>query len=564
MSEKQVPFLNELRAELRRAAYEQTKGAVRKRTPARAWSLAGAPLLFAISVIAYLVLAAGSPVAPSVPVVDFSGQATAAPLPPPKAGTKVIGNAACLKMVRAGHLPPLVRSEAAPDQALLDELSLLRTGSAPVGRAALGSWDRSALNIATIFERYIRIVNGPTHVKLAFLAVTYCTESEVEPSGPRAPGGVFRESLEQGLVMLVLSNPGEPSPVLVGTAEQIKQGPALAGLDIEPNKKGYAQAWLQAIVVPDGVTKVVMDFTPPFLHHYSATVQIRSNVGIVVRRAGYTPTTVLWYRADGRLIKKFVDRQQLAYDNCLAAHKKSCLSGPSAVSGHGAPAAIYEIATNKTQTGPPALIAQANALYQPVETYEHSVTAAQTSRANAAKARLTTEVNACDAPYQHTMFEFRPGTQGAKLYTLWSDVSGMQNQEVDVSAFAPQLKALAASWKVLSLKNPAMNQFAHAMAGELDTTLNAPEISTCAFVRAAAAHHFSYTWARSSTYGVEAAAWQAQTLKEGNQASAFWRYINPPTLYANTSDVARPGGPGWRLLTQAQSSTLANLPGEIG
>jgi hypothetical protein len=352
--------------------------------------------------------------------------------------------------------------------------------------------------------------------------------------------------------------------VLVGTAQQINRGPALAGLDIEPNKQGVSQAFLQAIVVPDGVNKVVMEFTPPFLHHYSNTVQIQSNVGIVVRRPDATPTTVLWYGANGRLIKKFVDHQQLGYDNCLAAHKKSCNLSPAVGSGHGAPTPVLEAASNNQQAGPPALIAQANALYQPVKIFEASITAAQTARATATKTRVTNETNACDAPYSHQLFQVRPGSERSKVNGLWNYVSEMQNYEIGISTVAPQLRTLASSWMALSLKNPAMNQYAHAIAAELNTTLNAAPVNTCAFVRGVAAHHFSYPWARNSINGAAASTWYKQTLKDGNQVSAFWRYIARPTLYANTSDVVQAGGPGWRLFTHEQSSTLANLPGEIG
>jgi hypothetical protein len=281
-----------------------------------------------------------------------------------------------------------------------------------------------------------------------------------------------------------------------------------------------------------------------------------------VRRPDYTPTTVLWYGADGRLIKKFVDHRQLAEDKCLAAHKKTCFPSPSA--GSGVPTPTYQIATNHKQAGPPALIAQANALYQPVKVFERSITAAQTARINLAKGRITRQINACDAPYGHQLFQVKVGTEKQKLYMLWSYISGLQDYEVDVAAYAPQLRAVVSSWMALSLKSQAMNKFAHATAAELNVTLNAPPVNTCAFVRAVAAHHFSYAWARTSTYGIEALNWHRQTLKDGNQAAAFWRYVTPPTLWYHTSDIARPGGPGWRLFTHQQSSQLANLPGELG
>lgn len=561
MSENEIPFLEQLRAEIRRAVHEQSARTTHERWQLRSWRLAGVPVLAVVGVVGWLLLAGGTTVVPEAPVINFSSQALAATLPPPTPGTKVIGSPACISMARGGHLPALIHSDAAPDAALVSELSLLRGTSTALPAGSLGSWDRFPLLIGTIFKRYVRVFDAPEHVRIAFAAVTYCDEAQAAPSSPTHPGGVIRETLEQGLVMFGLSNPGEHPPVLVGTAQQIKHGPALAGLDVS-NRQGFQRAWVQTIVVPDGVTKVVMKFTPPFLHHYSNTVQVRSNVAIVVRRPDYTPTTVLWYGANGRLIKKFVDHQALALDKCLAAHKKTCFTNQPA--GSGLPTPRYQIAANHKQAGPPALIAQANALYQPVQVFERSITPAETARTNAAKARLTRHINACDAPYGHQLFQVKAGTERQKVYTLWSYVSGMQDYEIDVAAYAPQLRVLTAAWAALALKNPAMNKFAHAIAAELNATLNAPPVNTCAFVRALAAHHFSYRWARTSAYAIDASNWNRQTRKNGNQASEFWRYITPPTLWYHTSDIAHPGGPGWRLFTHKQSSQLANLPGEIG
>jgi hypothetical protein len=106
--------------------------------------------------------------------------------------------------------------------------------------------------------------------------------------------------------------------VAVSTAGLIRSGFGLPGLDTPDHQ------WMQGVVVPDGVTRVVMHFTPPFLHSYSATVAIRDNVGLIVRRPDYTPTSVSWYAADGHLIRTFVDRQAIRLDNCLRAHRKNC------------------------------------------------------------------------------------------------------------------------------------------------------------------------------------------------------------------------------------------------
>lgn len=57
---------------------------------------------------------------------------------------------------------------------------------------------------------------------------------------------------------------------------------------------------------------------------------------------------------------------------------------------------------------------------------------------------------------------------------------------------------------------------------------------------------------------VVGASRERQTQRLGDLELHGW-----PTFYANTHDVDQAGGAGWRLFTQAQSSTLANLPGEV-
>ena len=118
--------------------------------------------------------------------------------------------------------------------------------------------------------------------------------------------------------MVPLDRAPKVTAVTVSTPSLIRSGFALPGLD---RARG---GWIQAVVVPDGVAKVVMRFTPPFLHHSSATATIQDNIGIVVRRPDYSPTTVSWYAADGHLIRTFVDRKGLGLDSCLAAHRENC------------------------------------------------------------------------------------------------------------------------------------------------------------------------------------------------------------------------------------------------
>jgi hypothetical protein len=102
----------------------------------------------------------------------------------------------------------------------------------------------------------------------------------------------------------------------VGTAADIEAAQANPGVDT-----ASPRGWLQATVVPDGVARVVMHFTPPFLHRYTVTTSIQDNVGIAILKPDYTPTSVRWYSANGTLLRTYIDRQDLNYDTCLAHHK---------------------------------------------------------------------------------------------------------------------------------------------------------------------------------------------------------------------------------------------------
>jgi hypothetical protein len=102
-----------------------------------------------------------------------------------------------------------------------------------------------------------------------------------------------------------------------------------------------------------------------------------------------------------------------------------------------------------------------------------------------------------------------------------------------------------------------MNSFAHALAGEFRATLDAPPFDSCGFVKAIAAHRFSYAWAKKSSYGAQARRWWQQISEAGDRAGPFWSYV-----YAT-----EPGGPpalGAQLFTRAELTVLANLPGELG
>jgi hypothetical protein len=548
MNERDIPFLNELRAELRRAAQQDQEHPARPWMPTAAIGRLAAPAVVAIAVLGFVLFGlGGGDTKHRIPVNDYSSSTSYQPY----GKNKFVGSPACVGMYRGRRLPPLIHRNAAPDAALVSELSTLRQPSAPIDNTSLGSWDRFPLMVTTIYQRYVRVVDGPRGVRLAFMPVDYCVETE-----PSRPGGsplesVIHTTLEQGLVMLVLSNPGDRPLVLVGDAQQIKTGPAVADLDVSNRSGTASSASVLAAVVPDGVTKVLMKFTPPFLHRYSNTVQIRSNVGIVVRRPPYTPTTVVWYGASGQVIKKFVFRREIAQDNCLAHHRKTCF-GPVESN-----ATRYGIAT--TIPADP----RAKALYQPIIAYARATTVAQRAKSGAAAGRVGGTMDACDSPYQKQLFNGL--VVGSKnkvmqrrddLYMLWNHVTLMQTYQADVAPLAPQLKQLVASWSHLSAGTKLMNEFAHAIATELIASLTDPKINGCAFVRAVAAHHFSYAWARNSSYAKLAISWWKTVSAAGNRATAFTTFVQPPMF-------GRSGGAGQHLFTTRELSGLFNLPGEL-
>lgn len=551
MTEREVPFLEELREELRRAAQRSAGSGARS---ARGWRLnafqVAVPVLAALAALAYVVVAglgSGSPHRP--PVNDFTAGAS---YNPSTTRPKLVGAPVCVRMIRDRHVAPLVHSDAAPDPGLTSELAMLREPATPVDSTPLGHWDRFMASpqgagvVTTVFQRYVRVFTGPRDVKLAVLPVIYCSGSQTSGNAlPDRP--VFRETLRQALAMLVLSNPGDHPAVFVGNARQIRNGPGLAGLDAS-----HQPGWIQAVVVPDGVSRVLMKFTPPFLHHYTNTVATPSNVGIVVRNPPYTPTTVIWYGPTGKVIKRFVYGREIATDRCLAEHKKTCF-GPVSRPTPGS--------VNPPLTAPaePA----ARALYQPIIAFARATTSAQRAHWRLGAQRVASRANRCDAPYSKQLFTLNLVSRSpamrrrVKVNTLWQHASMMETYEADMASMAPQLKQLAAAWARLSVKNQPINEFAHAMAAEINATLNAPAISTCRLVHALAAHHFSYGWARQSSYWAQATRWWRQVSSAGSRTGAFWRYVQRP-LFGGS------GGAGQNLFTQAQLAALSNLPGELG
>lgn len=544
MNERDIPFLNELRAELRRATQQDSPRPARRWVRESALLRMAAPALVAIAALVYVLAGLGGAGTHRPPVRDYNSSAAFQP----QSKVKLVGSRVCTRLFAAGrHVPPLVHSNSAPDQALISELSMLRRSATPIDSTSLGSWDREFPMILTVFQRYVRVFNGPKGVRLAYLPVSYCSEPTSGGPAGNPLGQTAHVQLQQGLVMLVLSNPGEHPAVLVGTAQQIKHGPALAGLDLS-----HQPGWVQTIVVPDGVSRVVMKFTPPFLHHYSNTVQIQSNVGIVVRKPDYTPTTVIEYAADGKVLKRFVYRKEIATDNCLAHHRKNCFGpAPSRTQLYGIPV---------TSPADP----QAKALYAPLIAYARSTALKRRAGSGPAGARVGQLMNVCDKPYQKQLFlnlvvdsKNKAMQRRYKLYQLWNHVTLMQTYQADIAPVAPQLRQLVASWAQLSQGNKVMNEFAHAVAAELNASLSASAENGCAFVRGVAVHHFSYAWARTSLYGRQAARWWAAINSAGDRTAAFWKFVSPPLL-------GHPGGAGQHLFTTAERSALANLPGELG
>lgn len=217
-----------------------------------------------------------------------------------------------------GRPPRLIMSDAAPEPKLANILSIAREPAPGDGATAIQGFNRYPLDVLTVFRRFIRIVNGERGVRIAFFPVVFCQQTS---SGRGFPPSRIRLAPAQGIVMLPLQGREKTPAIGASTPSAILAGSALPGLG-RANNRG----WIQAAIVPDGVAKVVMQFTPPFLHHYTATASVHDNVAVVVRDPDYTPTTVRWYAADGHLLHTYVDRADLRYENCLAQHRKRCTS----------------------------------------------------------------------------------------------------------------------------------------------------------------------------------------------------------------------------------------------
>jgi hypothetical protein len=295
--------------------------------PARAFVVRGArrlhvsgmvPVIVSLAVTAVVVavvLATGIIHGSSQPVTGQHGHGSVKPVPGQSVQPKVTRVGACRSVATRSGLPPLVMSDAAPSAQLSSILSMARDPTGTDSTAVIRGFDRNPSFVLTVFRRFIRVVNGERGVRVAFFPAVFCQETDF---GPRFPPTSIRVAPEQGIITLPLYGSPKVTAAAIATASLIRSGFAVPGLDTTD------QQWMQAVIVPDGVAKVVMHFTPPFLHHYSATALIHDNIGIVVRRPDYFPTSVSWYAADGHLIRTFVDKKDLQLDNCLRAHRKNC------------------------------------------------------------------------------------------------------------------------------------------------------------------------------------------------------------------------------------------------
>jgi hypothetical protein len=226
------------------------------------------------------------------------------------------------------------------------------------------------------------------------------------------------------------------------------------------------------------------------------------------------------------------------------------------LTGVSACPALAATATSST----PALRTQARELYAPVGAYEHATSRAQRSRSRAAAGRVGNAINACQRPYQRHLFRgLAHNKRRYKLYRLYENGGLMQTYQADVKPVAKQLETLSSSWAALPLRDRAMNEFVHAVAAEFHATLDAAPFDSCGFVKQIAAHHFSYAWAKQSSYGVQAERWWKQISQAGDRTGAFWRYV-----YPNVPAGPQPPSAGAHLFTKHELTVLANLPGELG
>jgi hypothetical protein len=186
------------------------------------------------------------------------------------------------------------------------------------------------------------------------------------------------------------------------------------------------------------------------------------------------------------------------------------------------------------------------------------------ARSQAAKQRDAQEVNACDAPYSKQLFQGlivdsnqKAMRQREKVYNLWANGSLMQTYQADVAPIASQLKRLASMSKAQSLTNPAMNEFAHAVAAELDDSL---DLRPSRYLRLHSGPRRPPLLLRLGTeVGPRGGG---ESLVESDLKG---RRSDRGRLALRRCAHARPRRRAWtEPFTIAQRSALGNLPGELG
>jgi hypothetical protein len=227
---------------------------------------------------------------------------TAAASTPAACQTKTVGERSVL--------PPVVVTDAPPENALLSTLGTFRQPATAGDHIDLTGLNRWPYEIATEFGAYVRVVTGVHGTRVAILPVSFC----------QYPGGLPRANeppprLVEAVVMQILSNPSPRPTIMVGTPAEIRSGTTFSG-------EFVSAVGLLATVVPDGVARVYMHFTPPFHRHYSVTETIHDNIGIAREGLPAAPTTIVWYDQSGHRVKTIVHRREIALDNCLAHHRQ--------------------------------------------------------------------------------------------------------------------------------------------------------------------------------------------------------------------------------------------------
>ncbi len=186
-------------------------------------------------------------------------------------------------------LAPLIKTAAAPSQALLSQAAFLRRPAGLEDRFDLRFLDRWPDEVVAVYVRYIRVISGPHNARVAIMPALICSRNGALEN--------HRPPIES-LMMVALSTPPHFPRVtsLLGTAADIRNGTARAF-------SGTSLPLLWVSVVPDGVAKVVLRI--PGHHRAVVSITIHDNVGIARPVPGYAPASITWYAPDGKPVRTF-------------------------------------------------------------------------------------------------------------------------------------------------------------------------------------------------------------------------------------------------------------------